>query len=416
MDSLSQIKTFLIIAFLIFICFVGIILYLLVKLLVNRYDLRKAQEQLEEYSEHLKEMVDIRTRELKASEQKYRELFINAKEAILICDRRTNEIIDVNDEVVSLFGYSRDELLSMKFSDLRVFDILGSKQQEWKEQAIKHRDKTRRYLDCVIGGIVYDGVDCHQIICRDVTDKRKLEAQLMQAQKMASLGQLAAGVAHELNTPLGTIYSSCYYIKDFLHKKPEKIPKHVEIVSTHIERCRKIINDLLNFSRAPSATIELEKSNLNELVERCLSLIGKEIRSGGISLNKDLQKIPECLIDPARISQVILNITLNAVQAMPSGGQLTIMSWHDLESDNLPTPLNGSGFNHISIADTGVGIDEGDLPEIFTPFFSTKKANGGIGLGLSVAYEIAESHMGNIQVDSEKGVGTKFQINLPVDR
>lgn len=360
--------------------------------------------------------MEKRTRELKASEQKYKELFVNAKEAIIVYSGESNDIIDVNSEATSLFGYTRNELLQTKFDNLKVFDISVDHKKEWSEHAIKRKDQTTRYIDCVVSKIIYDSLDCYQVICRDVTDKRKLEAQLMQSQKMVSLGQLAAGVAHELNTPLSAIYSSGYYIKDFLHKKPTKIPKHIEIIGIQIERCRKIINDLLNFSRAPGATLELESVNLNDLIESCLSLIGKEIRSGGINLDKDLQKIPMCLVDSSRMSQVIFNILLNAVQAMPSGGHLSIKSWHDSELDGLPDNGNKTGAIHVCINDTGDGISEEDLPEIFTPFFTTKKSSGGIGLGLSVAYEIIKSFKGYIKVVSESGVGTNIQLNLPVER
>jgi signal transduction histidine kinase len=152
------------------------------------------------------------------------------------------------------------------------------------------------------------------------------------------------------------------------------------------------------------------------LIERCLSLMEKEIRSNGISLTEDLQNIPSIMVDSSRITQVLFNIMFNAIQAMPSGGHLTIKSWHDFSAAGLLNIDEKTEVIHISFADTGIGIPKESLSYIFTPFFTTKKAGGGVGLGLSVAYEIVELFKGNIFVESEVDTGTKFTVNLPIAR
>lgn len=416
MDPTSQIQTYLIIAFLIFTGFLGIILFLLVNLLSSQHNLKKAQAQLREYSENLEKMVKERTAELRASEEMYRNLFVNSQEAIIVFNRRSGKIVDANSEATTLFGYPKSDLLKKNVKELNIPENPDNNRGEWEGHWIRRNDNSTRFIDCITGEINYGGDECCQVICRDITAKRELESQLIQSQKMGALGQLAAGVAHELNTPLGSIYNSSYFIREELMNQPSSIQKHFDIIENQIERCRKIIKDLLNFSRPPSTTVELMKTNLNNLLERCLSLTEKEIRSNGINLVKDLGNLPLISVDPSRITQVFFNIILNAIQAMPSGGSLTIKSWVDTDMSSFLDIQNETKVVHISFEDTGTGISKKNLTEIFNPFFTTKKKKGGVGLGLSVAYEITKLFNGNILVESQVGTGSRFTVNLPIER
>ena len=413
MDPTSEIQTFIILSFICFIGFASLIMPLIVSLQSKRATHKKAEATLKKYSADLESMVEERTAELRASEETYRNLFINSQEAIIIFNSSSSEIIDANSEATSLFGYSNLELLIMKIEDLNISNTHSKNGDGWEGHTIRRKDKTTRFIDCITGKINYAGIDCHQVICRDITVKRELESQLIQNQKMGALGQLAAGVAHELNTPLGAIYNSGYFIKEELKSPPSAIKKHLEIIENQIERCRRIIKDLLNFSRAPSATLDLKKTDLNELIERCLSLTEKEIQSHGINLIKNLEGIPLITIDPSRITQVFFNIILNAVHAMPSEGHLTIKSWIDSDTDYFLELNDRVRAIHISFTDTGIGIPKENLTEIFNPFFTTKKVGSGVGLGLSVAYEIVNLFKGNIGVESKEGEGTTFTVNLP---
>ncbi len=414
MDQAPQIETYVIVSFLIFLAFAGILFYLLVSLLTKQALLKKARTQLQDYSVNLERMVEERTDELHASEEMYRDLFESSQEGILVVGQATGKILKTNAEACTLFGFGQERLLQMHFRDLIDTEIWANEPAGWKEHLIRRPDGSSRYIDCILGDITYENIDCRQVICRDVTVKRELEVQLLQSMKMSALGQLAAGVAHELNTPLNTIYSSTYFIKEQALDQIPKVQKHFELIETEIARCRKIVKDLLNFSRSPSPTIELKKTDIRELVENCLGLLEKEIRVCGIQLIKDIQKLPLILVDPARITQVFSNLILNGVQAMPSGGKLTIRGWAD-EGSNLASGIT-SGIIHICIEDTGIGIPADKLTTIFTPFYTTKRSKGGIGLGLAVSYEIIKLFNGQIKVESETEVGTKFTVSLPLMR
>jgi two-component system NtrC family sensor kinase len=241
-------------------------------------------------------------------------------------------------------------------------------------------------------------------------------AQLLQSQKMAALGQLAAGVAHELNTPLGTIYNSSFYLKSELPEPSVKVQKHLALIENQVERCRKIIKDLLNFSRAPSTSLDLKRTDINQVLETCLSLVEKELNSGGIVVSKEFAELPEIIVDPSRLSQVFFNLILNAVQAMPTGGELSLYTQCQRNKPVLHKAKLDQETVTVTMKDTGVGIPSEDLDKLFIPFFTTKQNQGGVGLGLCVSYEIIKQFGGNIRVESKSGVGTTFTISLPLGR
>jgi PAS domain S-box-containing protein len=413
MAETPQIQTYVTVSFIAFVGFMVLLFYLLTKLLTNHVLLRRARAQIKDYAETLEFKVEERTAELRASEEKYRNLFDHSQEAVLILAKKDGGILNANSRAVDLFGQSKDELMQKSLHDLNLTRIAFDEQGRWQEHILEKPDGSRRYLDCILGGIVYENVDCWQFICRDVTEKMELEAKLLQSQKMSALGQLAAGVAHEINTPLSTIYNSSYFIKNELKELSAKMKRQFDLIESQIERCRKIIRDLLTFSRSPSPSMEYIKTDLNEVLEACLTLLSKEIKSGGIQLNQDLRVLPATFIDPTRISQVFINLIINALQAMPAGGTLNIRTWCD-DSPQQSEPEKTLQNLHIIVEDTGVGMSKEVQKMIFTPFFTTKKASGGTGLGMSVVYEIVKKFDGDIKLTSDVGVGTRFEIILPV--
>jgi PAS domain S-box-containing protein len=413
-DTTTEIQTFLTIAFLIFIVFAGVILYLLVKLLTNQQFLKRAQAKLQDYATNLEKMVEQRTIEYKEAEEKYKNLFMSSKESIILFKSSTGEVIDVNSEAENLLGWSRDELLEKNFSDFTLADVLSAGKGGWKERLIERKDGSNKVIDCLIGEIDISGERFNQVLCRDITEKRELEAQVIQSQKMASLGQLAAGVAHELNTPLGTMYNSSYFIKGELERESPTVQKHLGIIENQIERCRRIIKDLLTFSKAPSTKLDLKKTEINDLIKNCLALIEKEVKSNGTQVIIDLQDLPPIILDPSRFSNVILNLILNAVQAMPSGGELRVRTWFDKNTTGLLNIEDVTQVIHATFEDTGIGIPDETPPKIFTPFFTTKKATESIGLGLSVCFQIVNIFKGIIKVDSKVNVGTTVTVSLPI--
>jgi len=230
-------------------------------------------------------------------------------------------------------------------------------------------------------------------------EKWKLQEQLRHADRLATIGQLAAGVAHELNEPLGNILGFAQLAKKY-PDLPKQVDQDIEKILNASLYAREIVKKLLIFARLmpPKKTL----IHLNEVVEEGLYLFESRCAKEGIELVRDLSlDLPEIHADPSQINQVLVNLVINALQAMPSGGRLTIRTLHDK--------------NHVSliVEDTGIGMDGEVLKKIFTPFFTTKDVGQGTGLGLPVVHGIVTSHGGSIHVDSKVGCGTRFEIQLP---
>ena len=233
-------------------------------------------------------------------------------------------------------------------------------------------------------------------------EKLKLQEQLRHADRLATIGQLAAGVSHELNEPLGNILGFAQLIK----KRPD-LPEQVEqdiqkIVSASLY-AREIVKKLLIFARLMPPKKAL--INLNKVVEEGLYLFESRCMKEGIELVRDLSPdLPEVHADPSQLNQVLVNLVINAIQAMPSGGRLTLRTLHDKD--------------HISliVEDTGTGMDGEVLKKIYIPFFTTKDVGQGTGLGLPVVHGIVTSHGGSINVASNVNQGSRFEVQLPLTR
>ncbi len=230
----------------------------------------------------------------------------------------------------------------------------------------------------------------------------KREEEILQAGKLASLGVLISGVAHELGNPLNNIslmaqtYLSVY---DMLGDEEKK--NFMGDVYTQTERIRKIVENLLDFSRQKKQ--ELKEANLKEIVQMSLTLVSNNLKLAKVKQHVDIpEDLPEILVDVSQIEQVLVNLFINAIQAMPEGGNLFVSGGFDVKSGNLI----------LEVRDTGVGIEKDILPNIFDPFFTTKSTKG-TGLGLSVSYGIIRQHHGDIAVESTEGQGTRFIIKLP---
>ena len=233
-------------------------------------------------------------------------------------------------------------------------------------------------------------------------EKVRLQKQLFHADRLATIGQLAAGVAHELNEPLGNILGFAQ-----LAKKVPRVPEQVEQDLMKIEKAslhaREITRKLLVFARqAPSSITQV---TLNQLIEDGLYFLESRCAKAGIELVREIAPdLPEIKADPSQLNQVFVNLVVNSIQAMPEGGKLTI------------TVAVKDDMVFISIGDTGCGMDKEALEKIFLPFFTTKDIGEGTGLGLSVVHGIVTSHGGTIEVESEVGKGTRFKIRLPIKK
>jgi len=240
----------------------------------------------------------------------------------------------------------------------------------------------------------------HQQLKHSHAALEQAQKQLIQSEKMASIGQLAAGVAHELNNPLGTITLFAGLLQKELANN-KKYTKDLELIAIEAERAAKIVKDLLGFSR--ETKLKPGPVNINSIIEGALSLLLKQSIFYNIKVEKHLDpSLPSTFADGDLLKQVIFNIVLNGAQAMDGRGILTIKSM----------AVNSNRKIQIQISDTGRGIPKEHLPRLFDPFFTTKEK--GTGLGLALAYGIVAKHKGTIEIDSKKGQGTTFFINLPV--
>jgi PAS domain S-box-containing protein len=244
------------------------------------------------------------------------------------------------------------------------------------------------------------------IIVDDITERLELESQLTQAEKMSSIGLLAAGVAHEVNTPLAVISSYAQLLAKQL-QGDEKRSAILDKISQQTFRASEIVNSLLNFSRTSGS--EFQRVNLNKIVRDTLTLLEHQLKTGRVRVESELVgDLPDIMGNSGKLQQVFLNLFLNAKDAMPGGGTLRVAT------------ANGDGVR-VLISDTGSGIAPEHIHRIYDPFFTTKNkpADGqrkGTGLGLSVSYGIIQEHAGKIQVSSDPGQGTTFALEFPMMR
>jgi signal transduction histidine kinase len=231
------------------------------------------------------------------------------------------------------------------------------------------------------------------------SDLSKTEAQLIRSEKLAALGQLAAGIAHEIRNPLTSI-------NILIHSLTQNLPtedsrwEDLKVIEEEILRINEIVDQFLRFAK-PAPPL-LVKAEVVSIIEETLQLLRPQIEKHRILVQKEFQPLPPILMDREQMKQVILNLLLNGVQAMPKGGHLSLKSY-------IP---EGDHWIRLLIQDSGIGIPSEDISKLFDPFFSTKE--GGVGLGLSIAHRIIDQHRGKIEVESAPGKGTLFTVWLPI--
>jgi signal transduction histidine kinase len=238
-------------------------------------------------------------------------------------------------------------------------------------------------------------------IQKTTDDLSKTEAQLIRSEKLAALGQLAAGIAHEIRNPLTSINILIHSLTENLSSGNSQ-KEDLKVIEEEIHRINEIVDQFLRFAK-PAPPL-LKKADVISIFEETLQLLRPQIEKQGIVIQKEFQPLPPILMDREQMKQVILNLLLNAVQAMPKGGNL-VLKGHIPEGDR---------WIRLSIQDSGVGISGEDINKLFDPFFSTKE--GGMGLGLSIAHRIIDQHHGKIEVESTPGEGTLFTVWLPIHK
>jgi signal transduction histidine kinase len=235
---------------------------------------------------------------------------------------------------------------------------------------------------------------------------QELEQQLIRSGRLVSLGEVTASMAHEFNNPLGIIMG---FAEDLLNDLDPNDSNYrsLKIIEEEAKRCSKLVGDLMQIARPTSA--EFSSVSIPEAIEKTLQLVNNRLYKQKISLEKKLQAdLSRIYADRQQLEQVLLNLYLNAIDAMPDGGKLFVEATIMKSDDSVSTAL-------ITVSDTGFGIADADLPRIFQPFFTAKKKRG-MGLGLPICERIIKNHGGKIEVESQPGQGTTFKIYLPLQR
>jgi PAS domain S-box-containing protein len=390
--------------------------------------LRIANEQLEvsadellKLNENLEKIVESRTQSLSESEKKFRNLFTNSKDMVYFCDA-TTRIGTMNPAGFEMLGYSMQEAPE----ELGLKDIFHNPEElEKYTETLTNRGFVE---DLEVEFVRADGTIIYVLlsatalfdedrnfsgcegIAKDLTRVRTMLKQLVASEKMASVGQMAAGVAHEINTPLGVILGYAQLMMDDFSPESEE-GQNLEVVERQARACRKIVADLLKFSRQSESA--RENILLNEVLEDVLAVTEHSLSMDHIQVWRDFDKdLPIIVGDPEKLCQVFVNFVNNARHAMEKqgSGELFLSCHYEKESDQVTA----------TIRDTGHGIPKKVMAQIFDPFFTTKSVGKGTGLGLSVSYGIIKEHGGVIEVESpvhtEDGEvkGTAFRVKLPV--
>jgi len=361
---------------------------------------------------------------IRASEKKYRTLFEKSKDAIFIWDNK-RRVIDVNHACIELFGYTKEEILvdlerlychqeegKHFWQRLQKFGFIS----DYEVEMVK-KDGERITVHLSMSVIKDDAgqISGYQGIIRDMTERKRLERQLLQSQKMESVGILAGGIAHDFNNLLTAISGYGQILLETLPEDDELSQESIGIVLKAADRAAELTRGLLAFSRkqliSPKPVhIDTLISDTGKLIKR---IIGEDIEFSTNFSGKNLL----LKADPGQVEQVLMNLATNARDAMPNGGRLSITTREVIVKDgsetlyDLPSP---GKYAVISVADTGTGIDKMTLERIYDPFYTTKEVGKGTGLGLAIVLGIIKQHNGSVIANSEPGKGTTFDIYLPL--
>jgi PAS domain S-box-containing protein len=370
------------------------------------------QQEFQERILHITDFfVEGREEDLRQQEATYRKSVDNAPAVLFKVDYETATVLDANFVAERLMGYRRDELAGMRLWDLVPPSERERAQrliEETKQRGHSNREdlhlQTRRAEFVPVffnaGLIEYGHQRFLQIICVDISDRKRLESQLIQSEKMAAIGQLAAGIAHEIRNPLAIIMNALYDLSEIVDSSNPDVREDLQIAKDEMARVQEIINNLLEFSRESRA--EMEEVDINDLLRKTLQLMHKSLQNADVRVTTEFGLSAPCSANQNALRQIFLNLITNAVQAMPNGGEL-----------RLRTALLPNRRVQIEFADTGIGIPEEHLKDIFNPFFTTKAPGQGTGLGLSVVHSVVKRFDGEITVRSEVNEGTTFVIELP---
>ena len=384
-------------------------------ILKDRQALQDAHEELLYLNQNLEQLVEKRTEALVISEQKYRRIFEVSKDMILVT-RKDGRILNINPAGKNMIAI--DDAAGIDAIDNQSFQTFLANTEDW--DAISRHIEDRGFIsseefDLVLknggrrrvllsGSLAKSGSDDGETIhflIKDIEQRRLMQKQMAQADKLASIGELSSGIAHEINNPLGIILG---YTQLLLRSEPADSDRvnDLKTIEKHVQSCKAIVEDLLNFARTSSP--QKENLDIHAVIEDVIGFVRHHSNLEEIRIQSDFAPgLPSALIDEKKIKQVLINLLMNAIHAVDRNGTITIT-----------TGIHpATGRITVEVADDGHGIHKENLSRIFDPFFTTKPTGEGTGLGLSVSYGIIKGHGGNISVKSEPGQGAAFTLSLP---
>jgi len=362
---------------------------------------------------------------LKKSEEHLRKVFYAADDAIMTTDRE-GRITLWSESSERMFGYGKDQIVGKDLSTLHSPklrpDLIKNRQESamkkgrWQGEIVYSNSKGRSFDGwCVMTTLTEETGEIigYLSVVRDMTEKKQMEIQLIQADKMASLGELAAGVAHEINNPLSGILSNAEFLQEEIPAESEEQQEEIREIVENSQRIKSIVQDLLNFSRQRDSKT-YTTLDIASVITSSLNLTEHQIHLDRIKVVKEIgDTLPPVRGSFNQIEQVFINLLSNARYALNK-------KYPDSHEDKAllirtdQVEENGQKYVRIEFLDRGIGIPEEDVDKILNPFFTTKEQGHGTGLGLSISYNIIQEHKGSIRFESKEGEYTKVTVVLPV--
>lgn len=380
----------------------------------DKQSLQKSHEELLFLNQNLEEMVTERTSALMGSEVKYRRIFESSQDMILVSDTH-GTIQEVNPAGYRTFGYDSSNHTLKN----RPIQKLFQRKKDWQDINAKLKtdgfvtsaeiDLTHfdgRSIRCLISASSHmaaaDQTSAIYYLIKDIEKQQRLREQMAQTEKLASIGELSAGIAHEINNPLGVILG---YTQFMLRNEKQSSERKddLEVIEKQVRHCKSIVENLLDFAR--HSPPEKEDIHIHDILDDVLAFVKHHTELETITLDAVYDcAIPNFLLDEKKIRQVLINLIMNAMYSIDQKGTISIVTRYDKDRHHAL----------VDVTDTGYGIEKKNIGRIFDPFFTTKPTGEGTGLGLSVSYAIIKNHGGEISVRSKPGKGTTFTIDLPI--